>query len=237
MKILGKIKEFLGLQKRSKYVNEYIDRSNIRSSLYVTSVVMILEIFMMLNITLRQMNIETRRTVQWFVIHMSCFAGLFVASLVLFIISLRHVKHGFTKASDRFAWDTFKYIFSVIAIAFGIYISFLDYKKGEQFKLTATVEPSNHTSTVKWTSSNTKVATVTSNGTVRTKGYGECRITASIDGLEVSCTVTVNKPSTPTQAPTKAPAPPTQAPTQPPTAAPTQAPEPTAQIEEKTDGE
>ena len=110
-------------------------------------------------------------------------------------------------------------------------------KKGEQFKLTATVEPSNHTSTVKWTSSNTKVATVTSNGTVRTKGYGECRITASIDGLEVSCTVTVNKPSTPTQAPTKAPAPPTQAPTQPPTAAPTQAPEPTAQIEEKTDGE
>ena len=108
-------------------------------------------------------------------------------------------------------------------------------KKGEQFKLTATVEPSNHTSTVKWTSSNTKVATVTSNGTVRTKGYGECRITASIDGLEVSCTVTVNKPSTPTQAPTKAPAPPTQAPTQPPTAAPTQAPEPTAQIEEKTD--
>lgn len=101
-------------------------------------------------------------------------------------------------------------------------------QKGEQFKLTATVEPSNHTSTVKWTSSNTNVATVTSNGTVRTKGYGECRITASIDGLEVSCTVTVNKPSTPTQAPT-------QAPTKAPTHSPTQAPEPTAPAEEKTD--
>ena len=133
MKILGKIKEFLGLQKRSQYVNEYIDKSNIKSSIYVTSVVMALELFMMISISMRQLDVETRRTTQWFIIHMSCFAILFLAALVLFIVSIRHIKHGFERASDRFAWDSFKYIFSVIAIAFGIYISFLDYKKGEQF--------------------------------------------------------------------------------------------------------
>ena len=130
---MEKIKGFLGIGKRSQYVNEYIDRSNIHSSLCVTLVVMVLEIFMMLNITIRQFNEETRRTTQWFVTHMSCFAMLFVAAFMLFVFSLHHVKTGFKKTSDRYRWDFLKYFFSIIAIAFGIYISFLDYTKGEQF--------------------------------------------------------------------------------------------------------
>ena len=133
MKLMEKIKAFLGVGRRSKYINDYMDNSNIWSSLYVTSVVMLLELFMMLNITLRQLNEETRRSTQWFAIHMSCFAILFLAALLLFVYSIRHAKEGFKKSSQRFTWDAIKYFFSIIAIAFGVYISFLDYTKGEQF--------------------------------------------------------------------------------------------------------
>ena len=129
-KKLEKIKHFFGIDKHSDYINEYFDKSNIRSSLYVTSVVLVLELSMMINVFLRQFNEETRRSTEWFVIHFSCFLVLFFAALVLFVYSIRHLK----KLSEkRYTWEIIKYIFSVIAIAFGIYISLLDYKKGEQF--------------------------------------------------------------------------------------------------------
>ena len=127
---LEKIKHFLGIGKHSNYINEYFDKSNIRSSLYVTSVVLVLEFLMMLNVFLRQFNEETRRSTEWFIIHFSCFAVLFLAALALFVYSVRHLK----KLSEkRYTWEIIKYIFSIIAITFGIYISLLDYQKGEQF--------------------------------------------------------------------------------------------------------
>ena len=129
-KFLTTLKHFLGLEKRSEYVKNYFNSSNIRSSIYVSSVVIILELFMMTSITIRQFSDETRRTVQWFVTHMLCYAFLFLAALALFIYSVRNIKN---KNSNPKVWEVLKYIFSLTAIIFGIYISFLDYKKGEQF--------------------------------------------------------------------------------------------------------
>ena len=129
-KKLEKIKCFFGIGKHSDYIKKYFDKSNIRSSLYVSSVVMLLELLMMINVTLRQFNEETRRTTEWFIIHFTCFAILFVAALALFIYSIRHVKK---LSPKRNVFEVLKYVFSIIAIIFGIYISFLDYKKGEQF--------------------------------------------------------------------------------------------------------
>lgn len=75
----------------------------------------------------------------------------------------------------------------------------------ETFSIKATVTPSNHSHAVNWASSNTNVATV-NGGTVRVRGYGSCVITASIDGMTVSCNVTVNPPATNPPAPTNPPA-------------------------------
>ena len=130
MKLREKIKSFLGIEKRSQYVNDYFDKSNIKSSIYVSSVVIILEFFMIVNITLRQFFEETKRSWQWYTVHVSCFSILLIAALVLLIYSVRSSKK---KEINRNLWETLKYVFSIIAIAFGIYISFLDYTKGEQF--------------------------------------------------------------------------------------------------------
>lgn len=62
-------------------------------------------------------------------------------------------------------------------------------------KLTANVMPSNATNkAVTWSSNNTSVATVSSDGTVKAVGYGTAVITAkTVNGLTSNCTITVKK--------------------------------------------
>ena len=62
---------------------------------------------------------------------------------------------------------------------------------GDSLKVTPTVEPSNAKNyTIKWTSSNTSVATV-SNGLVKFLKAGTTVITAEVDGVKASSTITV----------------------------------------------
>lgn len=68
---------------------------------------------------------------------------------------------------------------------------------GESVTLTATVLPEYATDkTVTWTSSNTSVATVDSNGKVKAIAGGSTTITATAGGVSASCTVTVTVPVT-----------------------------------------
>ena len=62
-------------------------------------------------------------------------------------------------------------------------------------KLSANVMPSNATNkTVTWSSNNTSVATVSSDGTVKAVGYGTAVITAkTVNGLTSKCTINVKK--------------------------------------------
>ena len=74
---LDKLKRFLGLKQYSAYINEHFDNSNIRSSLYVSSVVIILELWMILSTLLTQLE---RRSKQWFIIHFFCYIVLLLAA-------------------------------------------------------------------------------------------------------------------------------------------------------------
>lgn len=62
-------------------------------------------------------------------------------------------------------------------------------------QLKATLKPSNTTDTVTWSSSNTNVATVNSNGLVSIKGSGNCVITAKCGSKTATCSVTVSQPN------------------------------------------
>ena len=72
-------------------------------------------------------------------------------------------------------------------------ISFTDY--GQRVKLSATVSPGDATyPSVRWSSSNTSVAAVESDGTVRVTGSGSCTVTATADGVSASCQVSSSLP-------------------------------------------
>lgn len=63
---------------------------------------------------------------------------------------------------------------------------------GKAEALTATILPKNATNqTVTWISSNTSVATVNANGTVKAVAGGSATITAKVDGVSAKCYVTV----------------------------------------------
>ena len=83
--------------------------------------------------------------------------------------------------------------------------------KGQSYQLSATVSPSNASNkSVKWTSSNPKVATVSSSGKVTAVANGNTTITATAadgSGKKDICAVTVNipKPADPTPTPDPTP--------------------------------
>lgn len=64
-------------------------------------------------------------------------------------------------------------------------------------QLTATLEPAQTSSVVTWASTNTKVVTVDSKGVLTPVAVGQAAVTATANGLTVSCTVTVTKAAVP----------------------------------------
>ena len=124
------LKRFFGIEKFSKYTNEYFDHSNILSSLYVASLVVILEFWMICSTLFFQFVGDLNRSTQWLFIHIGSYIVLLISALVLLIYSILHLKK---IVKNRFVWWTIRFVFSIVALGFGIYISYLDYLKGEQF--------------------------------------------------------------------------------------------------------
>lgn len=127
---LDSLKKILGIENFTKYTREYFDKSNIRSSLYVSSVVIILELWMIISTLFFQFFGDLNRSKHWLITHIGCYALLLISAGILFAYSLLHHKK---IVKNHKIWLAIRFIFSVVAIGFGIYISFIDYLKGEQF--------------------------------------------------------------------------------------------------------
>lgn len=127
---LDSIKAFFGIETFTNYTNDYFDRSNIRSSLYVSSVVVLLEIWMIISTIFFQFFGNLRRSKQWLIIHFFCYSLLLLSALILLIYSILHQKK---IVKNHKIWKGIRFVFSLVSIGFGIYISYLDYLKGEQF--------------------------------------------------------------------------------------------------------
>ncbi len=129
MSILQKIKIFTGLVKQSSYVKSYFEKSNIRSSIYLF-VVIVLEIWMILSVIYNQFFGAQPRSIDWVIEHVSCYSALLISCLLMFINAVRSIKR---KTFNRKIDKIINITFSVVSILFGMYISYLDYLKGEQF--------------------------------------------------------------------------------------------------------
>ena len=130
MSRLEKVKHFFGIEKLTKYTHDFFDASNIRSSLYVASVVVVLELWMICSTLFFQFVGDLNRSDKWLFTHLISYSVLLISALVLLIYSILHLKK---IVKNHNAWWTIRFVFAVISIAFGIYISYLDYLKGEQF--------------------------------------------------------------------------------------------------------
>ncbi|MBQ3364298.1 MAG: leucine-rich repeat protein [Muribaculaceae bacterium] len=92
-------------------------------------------------------------------------------------------------------WGMFnQYVSLTMATGLTLDKSLVSLNGGEQVQLTATIEPADAISAVEWTTSNSNVAIVNSNGMVTAVGAGEAVITAATldgSGLTAQCVVLV----------------------------------------------
>ncbi len=130
MKLSLRLKQLLGLEKFSKYVEDYFGFSNVRSSIYLSIVVIALEIWMIASAIWNQIFSESKRSAEWFITHVASYVLLLAVGIIMLIYAFYVIRH---KTLNKKASVSVYNFFTITAILFGMYISYLDYIKGEQF--------------------------------------------------------------------------------------------------------
>ncbi|MBR1640513.1 MAG: EAL domain-containing protein [Treponema sp.] len=132
-----KLKKILGLESYSEYMKNYFDRSNAQSSIIVSVIISILELWMIFSAIFNHLNGFKVRSAEWMVTHISSYTLLLAGAITLLIYSIKVLKE---KKHNRLFGNILTASFSAICIIFGIYISYLDYLKGEQIITFITME-------------------------------------------------------------------------------------------------
>lgn len=128
--MLKKIKRFLGLGEFSPYVRNFFELTNARSGIFLSCVVTILELWMLLSVLQMVVTGDSSRTSEWIITHCISYLALIFASVLMFLNSYLVIKK---KKFHKKLSDAINIFYSVVCMGFGVYISFLDYIKGEQF--------------------------------------------------------------------------------------------------------
>jgi len=124
------ILKWLGFENHSKYVRDYFYNANIRASIYMSIVVVVLEVWMIIRLThtiirdhlQSQFKILFEKYYSNYII--LCFTGL-----IVLLFALRYIRG---KTGNKALGTALKWIFTFVCIYFGIKISINDYLKGEQ---------------------------------------------------------------------------------------------------------
>ena len=105
----------------SQYVKNYIFLSNARSGVLISLIVAALELWMIIAAVVKIFTANPPPTFHWLVTHLVPYGLLFSAAIFLFVFCRRFISGGrVVKTTGVVA----RYIFAVLAIAFGIYISY-----------------------------------------------------------------------------------------------------------------
>ena len=128
----------LGFEKNSKYVRDYFFTTNMRASIYMSLVVIVLEVWMIIRMTVtifrdnlqsNMMHYIEKYCVNYFIL---TFTGI-----IMLILAVRFMRG---KKDNRYLCTVVKWVFTLVCIYFGIKISLNDYSKGEQILTFLTME-------------------------------------------------------------------------------------------------
>ena len=127
--MIDRMRKWLSYYYKNKYVRDYMDFSNMRSAIYMSCVVIILECWMlvMLFVTL-SLSIRIK-PMYWIVGHIISYFVLLTVSIIVLIYSIRGLKRHQNNHTHSAIIFT---LFAVVSIIFGIYISYFDYANGGQ---------------------------------------------------------------------------------------------------------
>ncbi|MBR3667922.1 MAG: EAL domain-containing protein [Ruminococcus sp.] len=128
----------LGFEKQSKYVRDYFFTTNMRASIYMSIVVIVLEIWMIMRMTLTILRENLQSNMMHYIekYYINYFILMFTGIIMLFF----SVRFMMGKKDKRYLCTTVKWVFTLVCIYFGIKISLNDYSKGEQILTFLTME-------------------------------------------------------------------------------------------------
>ncbi len=124
-----KLRQWLGFEKHDSYIRDYIEETNMRSMKYMCAFVIFVEAWMILRIFKILLFGGEERTVEWIVVHFRLYIILLAASIIMMWYIVTYIRGRKRSHNVTLAWKTG---YTVICLLFGIYVSYLDYIKGEQ---------------------------------------------------------------------------------------------------------
>ena len=132
------ILKWLGFERQSKYVKDYYYAANIRSSIYMSIVIIVLEVWMIFRLTKKifENNLQSK-FMYLFEKYYSNYLLLLANGIIMLVFAIRFTKG---KTTNRVIGVIIQWVFTIICICFGIKISLNDYQKGEQVLTFLTME-------------------------------------------------------------------------------------------------
>ena len=128
----------LGFEKNSKYVRDYFFTTNMRASIYMSLVVIVLEVWMIIRMTVTIFRDNLQSNMMHYI--EKYYVNYFILTFTGIIMMILAVRFMRGKKDNRYLCTVVKWVFTLVCIYFGIIISLNDYSKGEQILTFLTME-------------------------------------------------------------------------------------------------
>ena len=137
-KVMKWLTDGLGFEKQSKYVDEYFFRANMRASIYMSVVVIVIEIWMIIRLTntIFANNLQGN-FMHYFEKYYINYIVLLASGILMLSYSQAYIRG---KTNNHILGQCIKWVFTFVCIYFGIKVSINDYSKGEQILTFLTME-------------------------------------------------------------------------------------------------
>ena len=135
--MINKIRQWLGVEERTSYTKRYFYQNNMRSSVYMSIVVLVLEVFLIYDKYKRLGENINGKSIKYFWDNYQSFIIPFAAAFIMFVIGMIYA---FGVKVPRF-WGTLCiWVFASACIYFGMKTSYDDFSNGEQILTFLTME-------------------------------------------------------------------------------------------------